>query len=143
MKGYGFTICRNVCGDRYAADCKGKIGGVRSWLWGCHMSDTEQISDKMAELQKLRVAVVTLLSQENCKLLSRRQRVAGKEIEVMCAERDLIASGDQKAARVALDQLYLEQSSAQAALDETAQETEKLEALLARIGSDIAALCQA
>ena len=107
------------------------------------MSDTEQISDKMAELQKLRIAVVTLLSQENCKLLCRRQRVAGKEIEVMCAERDLIASGDQKAAQVALDQLYLEQSSAQAALDETAQETEKLEALLARIGSDIAALCQA
>ena len=107
------------------------------------MSDTEQISDKMAELQKLRIAVVTLLSQENCKLLSRRQRVAGKEIEVMCAERDLIASDDQKAAQVALDQLYLEQSSAQTALDETAQETEKLEALLARIGSDIAALCQA
>ena len=107
------------------------------------MSDTEQISDKMAELQKLRVAVVTLLSQENCKLLSRRQRVAGKEIEVMCAERDLIESVDQKAARAALDQLHLEQSVAQEALDETAQETEKLEALLARIGNDIAALCQA
>jgi len=107
------------------------------------MSDIEQISDKMAELQKLRVAVVTLLSQENCKLLSRRQRVAGKEIEVMCAERDLIESTDQKTARATLDQLHLEQSFAQEALDETAQETEKLEALLARIGSDIAALCQA
>ena len=107
------------------------------------MSDIEQISDRMAELQKLRVAVVTLLSQENCKLLSRRQRVAGKEIEVMCAERDLIESVDQKAARAALDQLHLEQSVAQEALDETAQETEKLEALLARIGNDIAALCQA
>jgi len=107
------------------------------------MSDIEQISDRMAELQKLRVAVVTLLSQENCKLLSRRQRVAGKEIEVMCAERDLIESVDQKAARAVLDQLHLEQSVAQEALDETAQETEKLEALLARIGNDIAALCQA
>ena len=107
------------------------------------MSDIEQISDRMAELQKLRVAVVSLLSQENCKLLSRRQRVAGKEIEVMCAERDLIGSIDQKAARAALDQLHLEQSVAQEALDETAQETEKLEALLARIGNDIAALCQA
>ena len=107
------------------------------------MSDIEQISDRMAELQKLRVAVVSLLSQENCKLLSRRQRVAGKEIEVMCAERDLIESVDQIAARAALDQLYLEQSSAQEALNETAQETEKLEALLTRIGNDIAALCQA
>ena len=102
------------------------------------MSDIEQISDKMAELQKLRVAVVTLLCQENCKLLSRRQRVAGKEIEVMCAERDLVGSVDQSA----LEQIYLEQSAAQQALAETEQEAEKLEALLARIGADISALCQ-
>lgn len=106
------------------------------------MSDLEQISDKMAELQKLRVAVVTLLCQENSKLLSKRQRVAGKEIEVLCAERDLIGSADQAAAQTALDQLRLEQSAAQQALAETEQETEKLEALLARIGADISALCQ-
>ncbi|MDO8982048.1 hypothetical protein [Cypionkella sp.] len=102
------------------------------------MSDLEQISDKMSELQKLRVAVVGLLCQENCKLLSRRQRVAGKEIEVMCAERDLVGSVDQSA----LEQIYLEQSAAQQALAETEQEAEKLEALLARIGADISALCQ-
>lgn len=102
------------------------------------MSDLKQISDKMAELQKLRVAVVGLLCQENCKLLSRRQRVAGKEIEVMCAERDLVGSVDQSA----LEQIYLEQSAAQQALAETEQEAEKLEALLARIGADISALCQ-
>ncbi|MES2434057.1 MAG: hypothetical protein V4586_09565 [Pseudomonadota bacterium] len=102
------------------------------------MSDIEQISDKMAELQKLRVAVVTLLCQENCKLLSKRQRVAGKEIEVLCAERDLKDSADQ----TALEQLYLEQSVAQQALADTEQEAEKLEALLARIGADISALCQ-
>lgn len=102
------------------------------------MSDLEQISDKMAELQKLRVAVVTLLCQENSKLLSKRQRVAGKEIEVMCAERDLKESADQSA----LEQLYLEQIAAQQALTETEQEAEKLEALLARIGADISALCQ-
>jgi len=106
------------------------------------MSDLEQISDKMAELQKLRVAVVGLLCQENCMLLSRRQRVAGKEIEVMCAERDLTGSADQTAAQAALDQLYLEQSSAQQALAETEQEAEKLETLLARISADISALCQ-
>ena len=106
------------------------------------MSDIEQISDKMAELQKLRVTVVSLLCQENCKLLSKRQRVAGKEIEVMCAERDLAGSADQTAAQAVLDQLYLEQSSAQQALAETEQEAEKLEALLARIGADISALCQ-
>ncbi|MDZ4312676.1 MAG: hypothetical protein U1A24_19185 [Cypionkella sp.] len=106
------------------------------------MSDIKQISDKMAELQKLRVAVVTLLCQENCKLLSRRQRVAGKEIEVMCGERDLIGMADQVAAQAALDQLYLEQRSAQLALAETEQETERLETLLARIGADISALCQ-
>lgn len=102
------------------------------------MSDLEQISDKMFELQKLRVAVVTLLCQEHCKLLSRRQRVAGKEIEVMCAERDLVGSADQSA----LEQIYLEQSIAQQALAETEQEAEKLEARLARIGADISALCQ-
>ncbi|MDB5660506.1 MAG: hypothetical protein JWS10_3121 [Cypionkella sp.] len=106
------------------------------------MSDIEQISDKMAELQKLRVAVVGLLCQENCKLLSKRQRVAGKEIEVMCAERDLTGSADQTAAQAALDQLYLEQSVAQQALTDTEHETEKLEALLARIATDISALCQ-
>lgn len=102
------------------------------------MSDLEQISGKMSELQKLRVAVVTLLCQENCKLLSRRQRVAGKEIEVMCAERDLAGSADQSA----LEKIYLEQSFAQEALAETEQEAERLEALLARIGADISALCQ-
>ena len=106
------------------------------------MSDMEQISDKMAELQKLRVAVVTLLCQENSKVLSRRQRVAGKEIEVMCAERDLIGSVDQTAAQAALNDLYLEQISARQALTEAEQETEKLEAFLARIGADISALCQ-
>lgn len=106
------------------------------------MSDLEQISDKMAELQKLRVAVVTLLCQENCKLLSRRQRVAGKEIEVMCAERDLAGCADQTAAQAELDQLHLEQSAAQKALADTEQEAEKLEALLARISADISALCQ-
>ena len=115
---------------------------IRFGMRGRHMSDLEQISDKMAELQKLRVAVVTLLCQENCKLLSKRQKVAGKEIEVMCAERDLIASVDQTASQAALDQLYLEQSAAQQALAETEQEAEKLEALLARIGADISALCQ-
>ena len=53
------------------------------------MADAEAFSGKMGDLQKLRVTVVILISQENSRLLSRRQRVAGKEIEVMCAERDL------------------------------------------------------
>lgn len=106
------------------------------------MSDIEQISDKMAELQKLRVAVVTLLCQENCKLLSRRQRMAGNEIEVMCAERDLAGSDDPAAAQVALNRLYLAQNTAQQALTETEQEAERLETLLARISADISALCQ-
>ena len=123
----------------WAAEKKSEVSGLAR---SGHMSDIEQISDTMGELQKLRVAVVGLLCQENCKLLSKRQRVAGKEIEVMCAERDLIESVDQSAAQAALDQLYLEQSSAQQALAETEQEAEKLEALLARIGADISALCQ-
>lgn len=96
----------------------------------------------MAELQKLRVAVVGLLCQENCKLLSRRRRVAGKEIEVLCAEPDMVGCADQTVAQTALDQLYLEQSVTQQALAETEQEAEKREALLARIGADISALCQ-
>lgn len=96
----------------------------------------------MGELQKLRVAVVILLSQENSKLLSRRQRLAGKEIEVMCAERDHNESRDPQAHQILLDQLYLEDSAARQALTKTEQEIEKLETLLAKISADISVLCQ-
>lgn len=105
------------------------------------MSDIEHISDKMAEMQKLRIAVVTLLCQENCKLLSRRQRLAGNEIEVMCAERDLAGSKHPAAAQAALNRLYLAQNAARQALTETEHEAERLESLLARISADISALC--
>ncbi len=106
------------------------------------MADAEAFSGKMGDLQKLRVTVVILLSQENSKMLSRRQRVAGKEIEVMCAERDLEQGGDSLANQERLDALYIEDTDMRQALTETEAEIQKLEALMAKIDADIAALCQ-
>jgi hypothetical protein len=96
----------------------------------------------MGELQKLRVTVVILLSQENSRLLSRRQRVAGKEIEVMCAERDLHQNGDSRAGRAVLEALSREEATMRDVLAESEAEIAKLQALMARVDADIAALCQ-
>jgi len=96
----------------------------------------------MAELQRMRVALVLLLSEENSRLLSRRQRVAGKEIELMCAERDLEQGKDPEGVRQRLDELYLEDAVVRKALSETEQEIERMEGLMARVDADISALCQ-
>lgn len=106
------------------------------------MTDADDNAEKMAGLQKMRVALVILTSQETSKLLSRRQRVAGKEIEVMCAERDLHEGGDIDAKRQVLDALYREDALLRQALLEVEQEVEKMEGLMARINADISALCQ-
>lgn len=106
------------------------------------MTDAADNSEKMAGLQKMRVALVILTSQETSKLLSRRQRVAGKEIEVMCAERDMHLSGETEEARVQLDELYREDAILRQALREAEQEIEKMEGLMAKINADISALCQ-
>ena len=110
------------------------------------MSDVAAFSGKMGELQKLRVSIVILISQENSKLLSRRQRVAGKEIEVMCAERDLAevgeTGGDEVIQRKVLLALREEESSARQALTEIENQIDLLQALMARVDADIAALCQ-
>jgi hypothetical protein len=103
--------------------------------------DAADNSDKMADLQKMRVALILLTSQETAKLLSRRQRVAGKEIEVMCAERDL--DSDDGADRTRLDTLYREDAGLKLALLEVEQDIERLEGLMAKVNADIAALCQA
>lgn len=105
------------------------------------MHDAEDNSDRMAELQKMRVALVLLTSEETSKLLSRRQRVAGKEIEVMCAERDLDA--DASIDQSLLDRLYHEDAVLKAALQETEKDIERLEELMRKVNADIAALCQA
>ncbi|MGQ0563931.1 MAG: hypothetical protein ACT4OK_02530 [Gemmobacter sp.] len=105
------------------------------------MPDAADYSDRMAELQKMRVALVILISQETAKLLSRRQRVAGKEIEVMCAERDLQDAAE--ADRGPLEELYREDASLQQALRETELDIERLEALMVKVNADIASLCQA
>lgn len=106
------------------------------------MTDAADNSEKMAGLQKMRVALVILTSQETSKLLSRRQRVAGKEIEVMCAERDMHQSGETEAGRMLLDELYREDAILRQALKEAEQEIEKMEDLMAKINADISALCQ-
>ncbi len=106
------------------------------------MADAADTSDKMAGLQKMRVALVILTSQETSKLLSRRQRVAGKEIEVMCAERDLHLHGETEASRAQLDELYREDAILRQALKEAEDEIEKMEGLMVKINADISALCQ-
>jgi hypothetical protein len=106
------------------------------------VAEAEGFSGKMGELQKLRVTVVILLSQENSRLLSRRQRVAGKEIEVMCAERDLHQNGDSPAGREVLEALSQEEATMRQVLAESEAEIAKLQGLMARVDADIAALCQ-
>lgn len=107
------------------------------------MNDANEFSIRMAELQRMRVALVILLSQENSKLLSRRQRVAGKEIELLCAERDLaLATGDDRTQR-ALDVLQGQDRAAKAELAETEGEIRRMEEVLAKIDADISRLCQA
>jgi hypothetical protein len=108
---------------------------------GRHMHDATTTSDKMADLQKMRVALVILTSQETSKLLSRRQRVAGKEIEVMCAERDL-HQGLPGASRDVLDALYTEDAILRQKLQEAEAEIERMEDLMVKINADIASLCQ-
>lgn len=104
------------------------------------MVDAADMSARMADLQKMRVAMVILISQETSKLLSRRQRVAGKEIEVMCAERDQAeGDGDQQT----LDDLYAQEEVVRLALTETEQEIQRMEEVMAKIDADIAKLCQA
>lgn len=101
-----------------------------------------EISDRMAELQKMRVALILTTSAETSKLLSRRQRVSGKEIEVMCAERDLHESDDPDTCRAALDALYVADAILRQELQETEQDIERMEGLMIQINADIAALCQ-
>jgi hypothetical protein len=104
------------------------------------VTDTADYSEKMAELQRMRVALVVLTSTETSKLLSRRQRVAGKEIEVMCAERDLDA--DAGGDRTLLEALYREDAVLRSALNETEADIARLEDLMTKVNADIAALCQ-
>lgn len=106
------------------------------------MTDAEDVSDRMAELQRMRVALVILLSTETSKLLSRRQRVAGKEIEILCAERDLHRVQSDET-RQGLERLYQEDGEARQALAETEGEIRQMEQLMAKIDADISALCQA
>lgn len=106
------------------------------------MTDSDMFSGKMGDLQKLRVTVVILLSQENSKLLSRRQKLGGKEIELMCAERDLHQIGDTPANQQLLSVLYKEQTMMQQDLDDYEIEISKLETLITKIDADISALCQ-
>jgi hypothetical protein len=107
------------------------------------MEDGNEFSIRMAELQRMRVALVILLSQETSKLLSRRQRVAGKEIELMCAERDLALEVRNDRLQRALDALQGQDRAAKAELAETEGEIRRMEEVLAKIDADISRLCQA
>lgn len=103
------------------------------------MAETGSFSDRMQKLQQMRVALVLLLSEETSKLLSQRQRASGKEIEVMCAERDLT---EDTQTSEALEKLYSEDRMAKDALAETESEISRMEVVLSKIDADISAMCQ-
>lgn len=107
------------------------------------MIDPTDLSMRMAELQRMRVALVILISQETSKLLSRKQRVAGKEIEVMCAERDLHEGTGIDCNQQTLDALYDQERAVRADLEATEAEIRQMEDVLAKIDTDISRLCQA
>ncbi len=103
------------------------------------MDETDRFSDRMQKLQQMRVALVLLLSEENSKMLSQRQRASGKEIEVMCAERDC---RDSEMPSQELDRLYAEDRTAKDLVAATEAEISRMEQVLARIDADISAMCQ-
>lgn len=127
--------------QRIAAQCLGPIADETGE--GVKVADAGEISDKMADLQKMRVALILAISAETSKLLSRRQRVSGKEIEVMCAERDLAESTAEAPDHAPLELLLAQDAELKAALAETEQDIAKLEDLMKQVNADIAALCQA
>lgn len=103
------------------------------------MSESGSHVDKMQKLQQMRVALVLLISQENTKLMSQQQRVSGKEIEVMCAERDHAVDA---LSSDALDQVYEEERIAKEAQAEVQAEIVRMEEILTKIDADIGKICQ-
>lgn len=103
------------------------------------MSESGAHPDKMQKLQQMRVTLVLLLSEENTKLLSQRQRVSGKEIEIMCAERDHAA---RTLPTAALEKLYAEDRVVRETLENTESEIKRMEQVLAKIDVDIGEMCQ-
>lgn len=106
------------------------------------MADAAETQERMLGLQKMRVTLVIMLSQETTKLLSRQQRLAGKEIELLCAERDLEALPEDGSLHKALARAKHEHSSARELLKVTEDEITRMEELLAKVDADIGALCQ-
>ena len=118
--------------------------------------------DQMFALQKRRLGIVIRLTQENAMVLTLQQRVAGKEIEVMVAERMAQDAAAFDLAQVDLAKVELAQVElakvelAQAEILKTAREHAQMQELLEhhertvaamdaslkQIDSDIAALCQ-
>lgn len=107
------------------------------------MEEPENFEQKMHNLQKMRVALIILLSQETSKMLSRQQRAGGKALEVMCAERDLESAPDDPLNQTALTVARAEERIACDAVSEIEREIARMNELLARIDTDISALCQA
>lgn len=103
------------------------------------MPESISHSEKMQKMQQMRVTLVLLLSEENTKLLSQRQRVSGKEIEIMCAERDHAANTLPTSV---LEQIYAEEQIIREALESTETEIERMEQVLAKIDIDIGKMCQ-
>jgi hypothetical protein len=86
------------------------------------MHDANEFSIQMAELQRMRVALV---------------------IELLCAERDMALGAGNDRFQRALDVLQGQERAAKADLAETEGEIRRMEEILAKIDFDIGRLCQA
>lgn len=98
---------------------------------------------RMMALQKARITMVIKLTQENAMVLSLRQRVAGKEIEMMVVERaadlgEKLGGGGDADIEVAEAEL----STARSLLARHMSAADDMEQTLKRLDADIAALRQ-
>ena len=98
--------------------------------------------DQMFALQKQRLGIVIRLTQENAMVLTLQQRVAGKEIEVMVAERTAQGAADYHLAQAEVLKTVREHAQMQELLEHHERTVADMDASLKQIDSDIAALCQ-
>ncbi len=108
------------------------------------MSASAENPDPMFVLQKHRLGIVIRLTQENAMVLTLQQRVAGKEIEVLVAERHTDTGFEKGFVSVpdALAQVLREQEQMRELLELHERTVAEMEASLKQIDNDIAALCK-
>jgi hypothetical protein len=106
------------------------------------MSASAENPDKMFALQKQRLGIVIRLTQENAMVLTLQQRVAGKEIEVLVAERHAAEGAGFGSAPEDIVQIMREHEQMQELLEHHERTVAGMETQLKEIEGEIATLCQ-